>query len=85
MLDRLVRDGRDVFTPGKPGPGPVQAAALGRPGFGLLDRFLAMNEEKGTQFFTLRDYAHDAPAKPGVIKMGYLTGRAGKVAVQEEN
>ena len=63
----------------------VHAEMEGMSKLGVLDRFLAMNEEKGTQFFTLRDYAHDAPAKPGVIKMGYLTGRAGKVAVQEEN
>ena len=63
----------------------VHAEMEGMSKLGVLDRFLAMNEEKGTQFFTLRDYAHDAPAKPGVIKMGYLTGRAGKVAVQVEN
>jgi undecaprenyl phosphate-alpha-L-ara4FN deformylase len=63
----------------------VHAEMEGMSKLDVLDRFLKMNEERGTQFFTLRDYARTAPAAPGVIKMGYLTGRAGKVAVQEEN
>lgn len=63
----------------------VHAEMEGMSKLGVLDRFLAMNEEQGTSFFTLRDYARISQAQPCVIKMGYLTGRAGKLAVQEGN
>ena len=63
----------------------VHAEMEGMSKLGVLERFLTMNEEQGTSFFTLRDYARISQAQPCVIKMGYLTGRAGKLAVQEGN
>jgi len=49
---------------------------------GVLDRFLTLTKNRGTEFFTLGEYAKMAPLPKCEIIMGYLEGRAGKLAVQ---
>lgn len=63
----------------------VHAEMEGMAKLGVLDSFLTKAEERGAEYHTLREYAKMAKAAPCEIKMGYLTGRAGKVAVQEIN
>ena len=62
----------------------VHAEMEGMSKLGVLDNFLTLAERSGTEFYTLRDYAKLAPQKPCAVKMGFLTGRAGALAVQEE-
>jgi len=49
----------------------------------VLDRFLTLTKDNGTEFFTLGEYAKTAPLPKCEIVMGYLEGRAGKLAVQK--
>ena len=49
----------------------------------VFENFLNMAEALGTQFFTLAQYAAEAPLPRCEIRMGTLTGRAGTLAVQQ--
>ncbi|MDO4952876.1 MAG: polysaccharide deacetylase family protein [Synergistaceae bacterium] len=51
---------------------------------GVLDRFLTLCKDRGTEFFTLGEYAAQAPLSRCEVVMGNLTGRAGTLAVQKE-
>lgn len=51
---------------------------------GVLDRFLTLCKNRGTEFFTLGEYAKQAPLPRCEVVMGNLTGRAGTLAVQKE-
>lgn len=62
----------------------VHAEMEGMSKLEVFDRFLTMAKERGTEFFTLRDYAKMSAPQRRAVKMGYLTGRAGTLAVQEE-
>ena len=62
----------------------VHAEMEGISKLGVLENFLNMARALGTEFHTLAEYAAAAPLPRREIKMGYLTGRAGKLAVQEE-
>lgn len=50
---------------------------------GVLNRFLTLTKNRGTEFFTLGEYAKMAPLPKCEIVMGTLEGRAGKLAVQK--
>lgn len=62
----------------------VHAEMEGMSKLAVLDRFFTLAKKRGTEFFTLRDYARMCDAKPCAVKMGTLIGRAGTLAVQEE-
>lgn len=61
----------------------VHAEMEGMSKLAVFDKFLTMAKERGTEFFTLRQYARTSQPQTCVIKMGTLTGRAGTLAVQE--
>ncbi|MEG1602974.1 MAG: polysaccharide deacetylase family protein [Cloacibacillus sp.] len=49
----------------------------------VFENFLNMAEALGTKFYTLAQYAAEAPLPRCEIKMGTLVGRAGTLAVQQ--
>lgn len=63
----------------------VHAEMEGMSKLALFDEFLKLAKDRNTEFFTLREYAKISKPTPSNIKMKTVTGRAGTLAVQEEN
>lgn len=63
----------------------VHAEMEGMSKLDILDKFLTLAKKQNTEFFTLREYAKISNPAPCNIKMETVTGRAGTLAVQEEN
>lgn len=61
----------------------VHAEMEGMSKLGVFEKFITMAEEHGTEFFTLLDYAKNSNPMCCNINMGTLTGRAGRLAIQE--
>ncbi|MDO4988015.1 MAG: polysaccharide deacetylase family protein [Synergistes sp.] len=62
----------------------VHAEMEGISKLGVLDNFIGMAKDNGTEFFTLGEYAKTAPLPRCEIINGTLEGRAGTLAVQRE-
>ena len=63
----------------------VHAEMEGMSKINVFDTFLTKAKERGTQFFTLREYASMVNAPHGIIKADTITGRAGTLALQENS
>ncbi|MEG1641595.1 MAG: polysaccharide deacetylase family protein [Synergistaceae bacterium] len=62
----------------------VHAEMEGMSKLHVFDKFLTEAKNKNVDFYTLREYANQAPHNECEVVMGNLTGRAGTLAVQEE-
>lgn len=62
----------------------VHAEMEGLSKIGVFEKFIAMAKENDTVFQTLADYARDSIPSECDIRIGTMTGRAGTLALQEE-
>lgn len=62
----------------------VHAEMEGLSKIGVFEKFIAMAKKNGTVFHTLADYARDSDPSECSIRIGTMTGRAGTLALQEE-
>ena len=62
----------------------VHAEMEGLSKIGVFDKFIASAKENGTVFYTLADYARESTPAECSIRIGTMTGRAGTLALQEE-
>ena len=63
----------------------VHAEMEGISKIGVFEKFLDMATSRGVTFMTLGEYAKEAPLPRCEIIKGTLTGRAGTLAVQQQN
>lgn len=61
----------------------VHAEMEGLSKLGVFEEFLILAKEKGTKFYTLKEYLGMAELSPSEIILGNIAGRAGTVAIQE--
>ncbi len=62
----------------------VHAEMEGLSKIGVFEKFIVKAKENGTVFYTLADYARDSAPGECNIKIGGITGRAGTLALQED-
>ena len=63
----------------------VHAEMEGLSKIGVFERFILKAKENGTEFYTLADFAENSTPAECNIKIGAITGRAGTLAIQEDN
>ena len=63
----------------------VHAEMEGLSKIGVFEDFIKKAEENGVRFRTLADFAEDSAPEQCRIIMGSLTGRAGTLALQEDD
>ena len=62
----------------------VHAEMEGLSKIDVFEKFIVKAKENGTVFYTLADYARDSAPTEQNIRIGSMTGRAGTLALQEE-
>lgn len=62
----------------------VHAEMEGLSKIGVFEKFIVKAKENGAVFYTLADYARDSAPGECNIKTGTITGRAGTLALQED-
>jgi len=62
----------------------VHAEMEGLSKIGVFEKFILKAKENGTVFYTLADYAKESAPEQCNIKIGTITGRAGTLALQED-
>ena len=62
----------------------VHAEMEGLSKIGVFERFILKAKENGTEFYTLADFARNSAPAECNIRIGSITGRAGTLAIQED-